>query len=231
MIDAHTLFAPGWDNLILEEMARLPKRSILSCYPRNFSYPVAHVKPTWTYANRPVYMESNGLDPNGMFLFKYVLHSHPFDEPVLSKGLGACMLVLPVSVIYEAPYLNNVPFLFIGEETCMWAKYFEAGYDVYNPTKDIVQTTFVRKHRANFHREARSSQAKRAKQSESLDKVKRFLRMTTGDPNSSFEVENRPRISVRNRETFVGFLRDLSRRKGPQKAAEFFSAFPQYRAQ
>jgi Glycosyltransferase (GlcNAc) len=177
MIDAHTLFASGWDTMIRDELSLLPPRSILSCYPRNFSYPVKHVKPSWTFAKKPVYMESNGLDPNGMFLFKYVLHSSPLPEPVLSKGLGACMLVLPVSILYEAPYLKDVPFLFIGEETCMWAKYFEAGYTVYNPTRDIVQTTFVRKHRANFHREAKASQSKRALQNESLNKVKQFLRM------------------------------------------------------
>lgn len=150
MIDAHTLFAPRWDELLQAEIRAHPRNAILTCYPRNFSYPIPNQKPSWTPAHKPVYMEFNGMDPNNMYMYKYVLHSRPFADRVLSKGLGACMLVLPVQVVWEAPFVDRVPFLFIGEETFMWAKYFEAGYDVYTPSKDIVQTTFVRKHRANF---------------------------------------------------------------------------------
>ena len=61
------------------------------------------------------------------------------------------MLVLPVAVLYEVPYLEQVPYLFIGEETLMWCRYFQAGYDLYNPKVDIVQTTFSRQGRGNFH--------------------------------------------------------------------------------
>ena len=59
-------------------------------------------------------------------------------------------MAMRASVMYEVPYLREVPYLFIGEEMCMWMRLFCAGYDVYTPRKDIIQTTFARSGRANF---------------------------------------------------------------------------------
>lgn len=87
-------------------------------------------------------MELNGTDPNGLLLFKSVaepVRAHAgLTQHVLSKGLGACFLVVPLGVLYEVPYLRDVPYLFIGEEMTTWCRLFMAGYDVITPTQDIV---------------------------------------------------------------------------------------------
>lgn len=77
-------------------------------------------------------MDMNGFEENGIYLFKYAFLPHSYnDEEIMkgqnfiaSKGLGACMLLFRIQVIYEVPYLEHVPYLFIGEETLMWCRYF-----------------------------------------------------------------------------------------------------------
>ena len=120
-------------------------------------------------------MDLNGFEENGLFLFKYAFSAEKPQDLIVSKGLGACMLLLPISIIYEVPYLERVPYLFIGEETLMWCRYFEAGYVAYNPSKDIVQTTFSRQGRANFHAMSKRERLQRHAQAGSIAKVKRYL--------------------------------------------------------
>jgi hypothetical protein len=183
MIDAHTLFAPRWDERLERQVAMLPANGVLSCYPR--SYMRTAEGPVWNEDSRRVLMELNGTDPNGLLLFKSVAEpvlarasSRP-DDLVLSKGLGACFLVVRLGVLYEVPYLKNVPYLFIGEEMATWCRLFMAGYDVFTPAQEIVQTTFRREGRANFHGMTKKEANQAIIQQRQVEKIKAFMGLAT----------------------------------------------------
>ena len=136
MIDAHTLFAPRWDELLEQDMRALPSNAVLSHYPK--SYVRTSLGAQWNRDERRTLMAVRRKNSDGIYLFSYVLDDSRTRTPLLSKGLAAGCLVMRASVLYEVPYLKRVPYLFLGEEMCMWMRLFCAGYDVFTPSQDIV---------------------------------------------------------------------------------------------
>jgi hypothetical protein len=147
MIDAHTLFASEWDVALLEEMELIPSHGVLSHYPKSYCNTA---RPRWNHDTRRTLMQIKRKNEDGIYLFEYKLDLAQTRGLVWSKGLAAGCLAFRASVMYEVPFLRSVPYLFLGEEMCTWMRLYCAGYDVFTPTKDIVQTTFVRSGRPSF---------------------------------------------------------------------------------
>ncbi len=198
LIDAHTLFAGQWDVVLEEEMDALPPNGVLSHYPKNWQQ---GSPPKWNKDPRRTWMQIKRRNEHGIYLFEYALdNSHTYDL-VLSKGLAAGCLAMRASVMYEVPYLREVPYLFIGEEMCMWMRLFCAGYDVYTPKRDIVQTTFVRSGRANFSQQSRQNSKKLALQNGSIALIQELMQLERSVPmrveqewREAFARENNLRI-------------------------------------
>ena len=71
MVDAHTLFAENWDSIAKEEIRRHPANAILTCYPRPYRSTGTQSMPIWNTDTKTLYMDLNGFEENGLFLFKY----------------------------------------------------------------------------------------------------------------------------------------------------------------
>lgn len=220
MVDAHTLFAPRWDELLRAEFARHPPNAVLTCYPKSFARR-GRGEPLWTHDPRPVALALNRWNELGVPMFKYVFCKRPIEEPTLSQGLGACMLAVRAGALYEVPYARDVPFLFIGEETFMWFRYLEAGYDVYVPWRDIVQTTFDRRGRGNFSRQTSLSAPRRAIQERSVRRVVDYMTRGGGA---------RARIEARPRELVWRYIQLILREKPVVCAREWWARHPELRA-
>ena len=141
------------------------------------------------------------------------------------------MLLLPVQILYEVPYLEHVPYLFIGEETMMWCRYLEAGYIAYNPSKDIVQTTFSRQGRANFHAMSKREKLQRHAQAGSIAKVKRYLNMGVSSLQdegewAEFLEVNLPKIRINTVTDFNAMVRWMQRTRGMIGHKQLMNAFP-----
>jgi hypothetical protein len=77
-------------------------------------------------------MDIRRKNEHGIYLFFYSLSDAK--GPLLSKGLAAGCLAFRIPVLYEVPYIRDVPYLFLGEEMVMWYRLYRAGYDVYTPS-------------------------------------------------------------------------------------------------
>lgn len=151
MIDSHTTFREDWDTRLIHEwnMAQDPN-AIITTYPNQYGSGGEWVSrgPTflkarkWGFVKFPVYIQGR--------------YKEPPSKPVPSIVMAAGFCFMPRKVIEKAPYVTNVPFSFIGEETVMAIKYFTNGFNLYSPTDDIVETSFDRTARPNFREVVRT---------------------------------------------------------------------------
>ena len=151
MIDSHTLFKADWDTRLVGEwkLTEDPK-AILSTYPNEYDSDHSWInqKPTflkaskWALIGFPLYIQSRYKDAP--------------TKPVPSITIAAGFCFLPREAINASPYVTNVPFSFIGEETVMAIKYFTNGFNLYSPTEDIVETSYNRTERPNFREVVRT---------------------------------------------------------------------------
>lgn len=151
MVDSHTLFKEDWDTLLIHEWkSTQDPKAILTTYPNEYSKNItwANKKPTflkarkWAFVKFPLYVTEH--------------YKTPPSKPIPSIVLAAGFCFLPREAVEKSPYVANVPFSFIGEETVMAIKYYTHGFNLYAPTEEIVQTSYDRKERPNFHEVVRS---------------------------------------------------------------------------
>ena len=227
MIDAHTLFANGWDDVLRQEMQALPANGVLSHYPKSY---LGTARPCWNPDPRRTLMQIKRRNGDGIYLFEYKLDSRGTEGLVLSKGLAAGCLAFHASVMYEVPYLQHVPYLFIGEEMCTWMRLFCAGYDVFTPSRDIIQTTFVRSGRPSFSAQSRQHTVKLAKQRGSTRLVQELMGLAaesnvagasvvTHEWRDAFFKANECAIVApkRSKQDFVDMLARMHAHRGPMK--------------
>jgi hypothetical protein len=196
-IDAHTLFAPNWDetleNLWLEERN---DNVFFTGYPPQYT----HLTRTMRYwrpcaNNKNVFMKASRFIGNGTPLY---LNNHLFSsaESTFCIGLSAGFIFAPVEMVTRVPYLTNVPFSFLGEEPAMLLRYFTHGYIPKTCRLQVVQTTYSRKGRPLF-----------------LDRM-------TRDQKSILRLESnrKLRLLLEGKETDIGLI-------GKEKSVEEFERF------
>jgi hypothetical protein len=146
-IDAHTLFAPGWDDMLVEEWCKTNDvNAILTTYPREYG-----VGKVWTGGASSFLTASTwNIDKFPLFKLKPTLGLPMRNMPVPSIGWVAGLSFCLGDIILRVPYLQNVPYSFIGEEMAMAVKYYTHGYNFYAPSQNILQTTYRYGERPRF---------------------------------------------------------------------------------
>lgn len=151
MIDSHTIFKSDWDTRLIYEWKRTEDpNAIMTTYPNQYGADAKWVNRgttflkarKWAFVKFPVYVQG-----------RYKEHPH---KPPPSIVIAAGFCFLPKHAIDKAPYVTDVPFSFIGEETVMAIKYFTNSFNLYSPTEDIVETSFNRSERPNFEEVVRT---------------------------------------------------------------------------
>lgn len=159
-IDAHTLFQKNWDEIIETEFEKEKKRTgevmsednfFFTGYPPQYNHNKYTNKRSWRSCanNKNVFMRTTRFISNGSPLY---LNRHLFNatRPTYCIGLSAGFIFAPVEMIETVPYLKNVPFSFLGEETAMMLRYFTHGYIPKTCPFQVVQTTYNRSSRPSF---------------------------------------------------------------------------------
>ena len=145
MIDSHTTFRNNWDTRLLDEWRRTKDPcAILTTYPNQYGggnkwssqQPTFLKAKKWSFVKFPLYIQGRFKEQPG--------------KPVPAIVIAAGFCFLPRHAVDKAPYVTDVPFSFIGEETVMAIKYFTHGFNIYSPTENIVETSFRRSERPNF---------------------------------------------------------------------------------
>lgn len=137
-IDAHMVFCNEWDVRILEDWyACNDENAILTSYPKAYSK-----KREWTNTSVGNFLTTHSWKENRLPLFALRSYARNPLKPVPSIGWVAGFSFCPLHAVCNVPYLDNVPYLFIGEEIAMAVRYWTSGYNLYSPTFCCAQTTY-----------------------------------------------------------------------------------------
>jgi len=159
-IDAHTLFRKNWDDILIRNMQDAEKEK--SSQKLMFTgYPPQYNTNTMTWrdcaGNNGVFMKATRIISNGTPLFVY---NHLSGKRVDSQkftsciGLAAGFIFARRQMFETVPYVSHVPFLFMGEEFLMAARYYTHGYDMLSCPEQVIQTTYGRRGRPSFFNKA-----------------------------------------------------------------------------
>jgi hypothetical protein len=145
-VDSHSHFAKGWDDTLramIKKTANFP-RSILSNYPPGQGN-------SWDSARTPEALcdihfadDILRLEHSGRSL------TADQDVPRASLFIAAGFLFTTGNFLTEVPFDPFLPYIFMGEEIIMSARAWTHGFDVYGPTKDVVQHEYVRQESPKF---------------------------------------------------------------------------------
>lgn len=130
-VDAHSRFIPGWDEAMIEELAKCPsEKPILSTYPNHYNLP-NEIVDHGPY--KMIFNEFHNQVPS--------FHSRSCEEnerqiPTPSLVVSGGLVFTRGSTITEVPYDPYV--YFIGEEISMSVRYWTHGYDLFTPTRTLV---------------------------------------------------------------------------------------------
>ena len=145
MIDAHMVFAPSWDTKILLDWYAIDDpMAILTTYPKEYKE-----NRGWT-DSEGTFLVGHSWKQNDLPLFALRSYYKRPNIPVPCISWVAGFSFLPRHIVKKVPYLSKVPYLFIGEEIAMGARYFTHGCNFYAPTFSVVQTTYKHRGKRKF---------------------------------------------------------------------------------
>lgn len=132
-IDAHSRFAPGWDEMFLEMLRACPsERPVLS------TYPASYVPPDRLGADNIAIINAKEFDDNGVLAqgSRAVAQAEMPAVPQATAFIGAGTLFAPAGIIEEVPYDPHV--YFTGEEITLAARLWTHGWDLFTPNRCAV---------------------------------------------------------------------------------------------
>lgn len=141
-IDAHTFFAPGWDNIVRKMWSLRPDdRSVFSTYPVN----AVGMDRDHDFSNDQVPVLSKGWFTTKNEYLQSASTFHNPGEITTSRSIGGGCIIASGKVLVDVPLDPTVVGLFQGEE-CLWcARMFTNGYNFYSPSHNIVSHLYERK--------------------------------------------------------------------------------------
>jgi len=138
-IDSHMRFVPGWDDLLIDMLARCPgAKPVLSTYPLAFTPPRDLAK------DELVTIHPKGFDAHGILAQRSTLT--PLEQapavPAPSPFIGAGLLFAAGSIVSEVPYDPHV--YFEGEEISLAVRLWTSGWDIFRPNAAVAYHDYGR---------------------------------------------------------------------------------------
>ena len=132
MIDSHMRFEPGWDRMLIDELAQCSSaKSFLSCYPPGYEPPR-----TLSEHTMPRVMRAKPFSDTGEIRFDgEVLRRIP-EKPLRGAFLAAGFMFAPGQFIREVPYDPHM--YFDQEEVTLATRAFTHGWDVFSAVRVFV---------------------------------------------------------------------------------------------
>jgi predicted 2-oxoglutarate/Fe(II)-dependent dioxygenase YbiX/peroxiredoxin len=132
MIDSHMRFVPGWDDLLIAELAKCASaKPVLSCSPASY-VPPDKLSPNLKPSVRRVkqFMDNGNIRCQGELL--------DVSPPAPLKGafLVANFVFSRSEILQEVPY---DPYLYFDQEEITYAaRLYTHGWDIYHPTRQFL---------------------------------------------------------------------------------------------
>ena len=134
-IDAHSLFAPGWDRALLEEWgATANEYAVLSTYPTGNERPGVNVNKHW---EMPHLCAARFVKP-GVLRNAQAKAAANLQRPLLAPLWAAGLSFSRCHAERRVPNDPNLQHVFDGEEYARGARLWTHGYDFYSITRPIL---------------------------------------------------------------------------------------------
>lgn len=143
-VDSHTKFVKDWDTKCINMLNELKNKGvakpILSHYPREYSDALNYND---TDKNMVPKMCKAFWNNRGMISFMGAETSQ-MTEPTKHFMLAGGMIFSDGKFVKEVPFDPKLDFLFVGEEIGHSARAYTYGYDIFNPSENIVFHFYTR---------------------------------------------------------------------------------------
>ncbi len=151
-LDSHHRFAEGWDEILLEELAKTGReKAILSAYVPAYRPAIpSEGRPEERDAG-PLALQFDAFHTNGIVVFRpsQFLSDYEGKGPIAARFLSGHFLFAPGAFVKEVPYDGEL--YFIGEEISLSVRAFLTGWYLFHPSRDVVWHEYTRKYRPNKH--------------------------------------------------------------------------------
>lgn len=132
-IDSHMRFEPGWDETLIDMLARCPSpRALITTYPPAYVPPAERGTPGLTLLAADLFNDMGIL----MVKPRTIHPDEPLPAPPPSAFLSANLLFGPVTAFREVPYDPHL--YFHGEEISMAARFWTHGWDLHAPDRCVM---------------------------------------------------------------------------------------------
>jgi GT2 family glycosyltransferase len=166
-IDSHTAFVKGWDkvskNLIKSLKASGVPKPVLSYYVEELG---RHEASKVTKLCNSFFNEAGMLQYNGA---SRILENDgkPAPNPYISGHFFFC----ESTFLKQLPFDPDLPYLFMGEEILLSARFYTHGWDIYSPPEHIVYHEYTRADKPKYWNEVKHDDR------DAILKVKKYLKM------------------------------------------------------
>jgi len=131
-IDAHSVFAKGWDSLsvrLINQLRKCSKKPVLSHYPL-----------AWGDENNPAIPRicHSKFTEQGVIRLDAAIEYAPSKDFVKVPYAAGGFMFFPGQVINEMPHDPHLPYLFEGDEILWSIRLYTHGWDVYTPNTNII---------------------------------------------------------------------------------------------
>mmetsp|Transcript_15258 Transcript_15258/g.28723 ORF Transcript_15258/g.28723 Transcript_15258/m.28723 type:complete len:529 (+) Transcript_15258:39-1625(+) len=147
-IDSHSEFAKLWDTKLIEMIGQAPAdRPVISTYPPGpdgrWQDSVGNKICDSSFASSQIEWQIVRLDPSRP------IAGHP-REPVYAPFVAAGFFFAHGQFLHDVPFDPLLPWIFMGEEISMSARLWTSGYDIFSPTRNVLNHYYVRRHKPKF---------------------------------------------------------------------------------
>mmetsp|Transcript_58972 Transcript_58972/g.70326 ORF Transcript_58972/g.70326 Transcript_58972/m.70326 type:complete len:582 (-) Transcript_58972:182-1927(-) len=151
-IDSHMTFLQDWDAISVDMLQKAPsEKPVLSHYPpsheanleRRSSLPAPRLCGP-VFADSEIEGQIIRLEGSNEYDKKKL--EHPRFAPFIAAGY----FVAHSEFLREVPYDPFLPWIFMGEEIIMSARFYTHGYDIFSPTISVLGHIYVRRHKPKF---------------------------------------------------------------------------------
>lgn len=151
-LDSHHRFAEGWDEILLEELAKTGReKAILSAYVPAYRPAIPAEGRAEERDTGPFALQFDAFHANGIVVFRPSQFPSDYEGkgPIAARFLSGHFLFAPGAFVKEVPYDGEL--YFIGEEISLSVRAFLAGWYLFHPSRDVVWHEYTRKYRPNKH--------------------------------------------------------------------------------
>ena len=162
-IDSHTRFEDDWDQTMLDQL-RLTKdpKAVMGGYPPT-EHQMDQIK-SGGFTQTTMMCDGGKFNSDGIPMLKASIVSvKNRQKPVLIPFIGANMMTMPYTALFDAPFDPYLSFLFFGEEILHSARLWTNGYNFYSPAKPYASHHYTRDGKPKFWSDNRAYEGCRRK--------------------------------------------------------------------